>query len=165
MCIRDSLRAVGFKVDNEYYVNDAGRQMDILTVSIFFRYLTLSGEKLRFPDNGYQGKYIKDIAESVYEKYGDRWRKSSSEVYKDVCKDGQQGGDKESHIDELIVRSRQMLGEGYDTIFRIGIDNILDGIKTDLAAFGVNFEKWFLEHSLIDNGSVSYTHLTLPTKA
>ena len=145
--ISNLLRAVGFKVDNEYYVNDAGRQMDILTVSIFFRYLTLSGEKLRFPDNGYQGNYIKDIAESVFKKYGDRWRKSSSEVYKDVCKDSQQGGDKESHIDELIVRSRQLLGEGYEAIFRIGFDIILDGIKSDLAEFGVNFEKWFLEQS------------------
>ena len=82
--ISNLLRTVGFEVDNEYYVNDIGRQMDILTVSIFFRYLTLSGEKLRFPDNGYQGKYIKDIAESVFETYGERWRKSSSIVYKDV---------------------------------------------------------------------------------
>ena len=155
--ISNLLRTVGFEVDNEYYVNDIGRQMDILTASIFFRYLTLSGEKLRFPDNGYQGKYIKDIAASVFEKYGERWRKGASVVYKGVCKDGQQGGDKESHIDELIVKSRKLLGEGYEAIFRIGIESILSGIKSDLAEFGVNFEKWFLERSLIENGLAKIT--------
>ncbi len=62
--ISNLLREIGFEVDNEYYVNDAGRQMDILTVSIFFRYLEIIGEKLRFPDNAYQGDYIKIIAKS-----------------------------------------------------------------------------------------------------
>ena len=63
--VSNLLRTVGFKVDNEYYVNDAGRQMDILTVSIFLRYLELFGEKVRFPDNGYQGNYIKEIVGSI----------------------------------------------------------------------------------------------------
>ena len=73
--IANLLRVVGFEVDNEYYVNDAGRQMDILTVSIYLRYLSIFGDELRFPDNGYQGDYIKDIAKDVASEYGERWRK------------------------------------------------------------------------------------------
>ena len=150
--VSNLLRTVGFKVDNEYYVNDAGRQMDILTVSIFLRYLELFGEKVRFPDNGYQGNYIKDIVGSISERYGDTFQIESTLVFDGICKDGIDGGDKESHIDELIARSKNLLGADFKSIFEVGIESILNGIKEDLADFGVVFEKWFSEQSLIDNG-------------
>ena len=150
--VSNLLRTVGFKVDNEYYVNDAGRQMDILTVSIFLRYLELFGEKVRFPDNGYQGNYIKEIVGSISERYGDTFQIESTLVFDGICKDGIDGGDKESHIDELIARSKDLLGEDFKSIFEVGIASILNGIKEDLADFGVVFEKWFSEQSLIDNG-------------
>ena len=150
--VSNLLRTVGFKVDNEYYVNDAGRQMDILTVSIFLRYLELSGEKVRFPDNGYQGNYIKEIVGSISERYGDTFQIESTLVFDGICKDGIDGGDKESHIDELIARSKDLLGADFKSIFEVGIESILNGIKEDLADFGVVFEKWFSEQSLIDSG-------------
>ena len=150
--VSNLLRTVGFKVDNEYYVNDAGRQMDILTVSIFLRYLELFGEKVRFPDNGYQGNYIKEIVGSISERYGDTFQIESTLVFDGICKDGIDGGDKESHIDELIARSKNLLGADFKSIFEVGIESILNGIKEDLADFGVVFEKWFSEQSLIDNG-------------
>ena len=150
--VSNLLRTVGFKVDNEYYVNDAGRQMDILTVSIFLRYLELFGEKVRFPDNGYQGSYIKEIVGSISERYGDTFQIESTLVFDGICKDGLDGGDKESHIDELIARSKDLLGADFKSIFEVGIESILNGIKEDLADFGVVFEKWFSEQSLIDNG-------------
>ena len=150
--VSNLLRTVGFKVDNEYYVNDAGRQMDILTVSIFLRYLELFGEKVRFPDNGYQGNYIKEIVGSISERYGDTFQIESTLVFDGICKDGIDGGDKESHIDELIARSKDLLGGGFKSIFEVGIESILNGIKEDLADFGVVFDKWFSEQSLIDNG-------------
>jgi len=150
--VSNLLRTVGFKVDNEYYVNDAGRQMDILTVSIFLRYLELFGEKVRFPDNGYQGSYIKEIVGSIFERYGDTFQIESTLVFDGICKDGLDGGDKESHIDELIARSKDLLGADFKSIFEVGIESILNGIKEDLADFGVVFEKWFSEQSLIDNG-------------
>jgi len=150
--VSNLLRTVGFKVDNEYYVNDAGRQMDILTVSIFLRYLELSGEKVRFPDNGYQGSYIKDIVGRISERYGDTFQIESTLVFDGICKDGIDGGDKESHIDELIARSKNLLGVDFKSIFEVGIESILNGIKEDLADFGVVFEKWFSEQSLIDSG-------------
>ena len=159
--IANLLRAVGFEVDNEYYVNDAGRQMDILTVSIFLRYLSIFGQELRFPDNGYQGNYIKDIAKGVVAEYGERWRKSVDELFEGICKDESEGGDKEKHIDALIARSKQLLGEGYQAVFRVGIGSILGGIKDDLSEFGVSYQQWFSEQSLIDNGLAKSTTDTL----
>lgn len=150
--VSNLLRNIGFKVDNEYYVNDAGRQMDILTVSIFLRYLCLCGEQIRFPDNGYQGQYINDIADSIVVESGESFKQSADIVFENICKDGIEGGDKESHIDELIVRAKDLLGDNFQTIFQVGIESILGGIKDDLADFGVRFEKWFSEQSLIDSG-------------
>ncbi len=150
--VSNLLRNIGFKVDNEYYVNDAGRQMDILTVSIFLRYLSLCGEQIRFPDNGYQGQYINDIADSIVVESGESFKQSADIVFENICKDGNEGGDKESHIDELIARAKDLLGDNFQTIFQVGIDSILGGIKDDLADFGVRFEKWFSEQSLIDSG-------------
>ena len=159
--IANLLRVVGFEVDNEYYVNDAGRQMDILTVSIYLRYLSIFGDELRFPDNGYQGDYIKDIAKDVASEYGERWRKNADELFDGICKDAAEGGDKEEHIDALISRSKRLLGEGYLAIFRVGIDSILGGIKDDLAEFGVEYQQWFSEQSLVDNGLAKSTTDTL----
>jgi len=150
--VSNLLRNIGFKVDNEYYVNDAGRQMDILTVSIFLRYLSLCGEQIRFPDNGYQGQYINDIADSIVVESGESFKQSADIVFENICKDGIEGGDKESHIDELIARAKDLLGDNFQTIFQVGIESILGGIKDDLADFGVRFEKWFSEQSLIDSG-------------
>ena len=150
--VSNLLRNVGFKVDNEYYVNDAGRQMDILAVSIYLRYLSLCGEELRFPDNGYQGQYINDIAQVIYDKSGQEFHQKSELVFDNVSKDGLEGGDKEVHIDQLIEKSKSTLGDSFKAIFKVGIESILSGIKSDLAEFGVVFEKWFSEQSLIDSG-------------
>lgn len=150
--VSNLLRNAGFIVDNEYYVNDAGRQMDILTVSIYLRYLTICGESLRFPDNGYQGQYINDIAQVIYEASGQEFHLKSDLVFENVSKDGSEGGDKEIHIDQLIERAKSILGDRFKAVFTVGIESILGGIKNDLAEFGVIFEKWFSEQSLIDSG-------------
>ena len=150
--VSNLLRNAGFIVDNEYYVNDAGRQMDILTVSIYLRYLTICGESLRFPDNGYQGQYINDIAQVIYEASGQEFHLKSDLVFENVSKDGSEGGDKEIHIDQLIERVKSILGDRFKAVFKVGIESILGGIKNDLAEFGVIFEKWFSEQSLIDSG-------------
>jgi arginyl-tRNA synthetase len=78
-------------------------------------------------------------------------------VFENICKDGSEGGNKEQHIDELIEKTKTILGVDYKKIFHIGINSILDGIKDDLADFGVNYEKWFSEQSLIDNGLAKRT--------
>jgi len=63
--------AVGFDVDCEYYVNDDGRQMNILATSVWLRYLEISGIEFTFQVNGYKGDYIFDIANSIKSQHGD----------------------------------------------------------------------------------------------
>lgn len=135
------LRAVGFEVDNEYYVNDAGRQMDILATSVYLRYV----ETDKFPDNGYRGDYIVDIAKQVKDI-------DKLDIFDGVCKDGKDGGDKEQHIDDLIACAKSQLGDNYKQVFNLAIDNILAGIKMDLAKFSVEYQQWFSEQSLLDSG-------------
>jgi arginyl-tRNA synthetase len=150
------LQASGYQVQREYYVNDNGRQMDILAVSVWLRYLELCGEQLRFPENGYRGDYIYDIAREVRNDAGDKWRFKGHEVTDNLPPDEAGGGSRESHIDGLINRARKLLGnEGYRVFFEISVDNILTDIQKDLAGFGVNFDHWFSEKELEDTGAIA----------
>ena len=153
--VADLLAAVGFEVEREYYVNDAGRQMDILATSVWLRYLEQCGEALTFPGNGYRGEYVRNIAADLFTRYGDAFFKTSAQVFADVPADECDGGDKEKHIDGLIDRAKALLGSTqYQQVFQAGLDDILADIKDDLAEFGVSYQHWFSERSLMDDGSV-----------
>ncbi|HEY5019920.1 MAG TPA: arginine--tRNA ligase, partial [Steroidobacteraceae bacterium] len=88
------LRAVGFEVAREYYVNDAGRQMDILTLSSWLRYLEHCGESIEFPANGYRGEYLHAIAARLFERYGRELQRHSAVVFAQLPLDAP-AGDKE----------------------------------------------------------------------
>ncbi len=153
--VADLLAAVGFQVHREYYVNDAGRQMDILGTSVWLRYLELAGEELAFPVNGYKGDYIWDIAADLHREHGDDYRKASAEVFDGVAADEPAGGDKEAHIDGLIARAKALLGEtGYLLFFNKALEVILGDIRNDLEQFGVAYEEWYPERSLVSSGKV-----------
>ncbi len=153
--VADLLEAIGYRVHREYYVNDAGRQMDILAASVYLRYLELCGEKLTFPSNGYHGDYVWDIGASLHRKHGDALRHSAQEVFAGVPADEPDGGDKELHIDALVAHSKTLLGdEHYRELFDLGLDSILGNIRRDLEEFGVHYDEWFSERSLTGNGSV-----------
>ncbi len=139
--VSNLLRAVGFEVDNEYYVNDAGRQMDILATSVYLRFCEVS----IFPDNAYKGDYIIDIAKQLTNI-------KKHDIAQGVCKDEKNGGDKEKHIDGLIANCKEALGVDYKKVYKLAIDNILSGIKADLSEFGVDYQQWFSEQSLVDSG-------------
>ncbi len=116
--VANLLEAAGHRVQREYYVNDAGRQMDILVVSVWLRYHELGGINVRFPDNGYKGDYVIDIARGLRAKEGDRLRHSALEIGDGLPADETQGGDKEAHVDALIARAKQLLGEAdYRVVF------------------------------------------------
>ncbi len=152
------LRAAGFEVHREYYVNDAGRQMDILAVSVLLRYLERLGEDVRFPDNGYRGSYIRDIAERLQQDAGERYRIAAPALAEDLPPDPTDGGDKEQHIDALVRNARRLLGEdGYRAVLQAALDGILADIRDDLAGFGVEYERWFSERSLTEDGAVERT--------
>ncbi|WP_303908850.1 arginine--tRNA ligase [Thiohalomonas denitrificans] len=153
--VADLLAAAGFEVHREYYVNDAGRQMDILGASVWLRYLELCGEELVFPSNGYRGDYIWDIAASIHRDHGDAFRHSAAAVFEGVAADEPVGGDKEAHIDGLVGKARTLLGEeSYRIIFDTALDAILGDIRRDLEEFGVAYEKWFSERTLVESGKV-----------
>jgi len=153
--VADLLDAVGYRVHREYYVNDAGRQMDILATSVYLRYLELCGETLSFPSNGYKGDYVWDIGASLHRKYADSLRHSAAELFDGIPADEADGGDKEVHIDALIARAKALLGEThYQEAFDLGLHSILDNIRRDLEEFGVRYDEWFSERSLTGNGSV-----------
>jgi arginyl-tRNA synthetase len=149
------LEKCGYQVQKEYYVNDNGRQMDILATSIWLRYIELCGIPVVFPDNGYQGEYIFDIARKVRKKYGDKFIFQSREVYEGVPPDEKDDGNKESHIDGLIVNAKNLLGmDNYEKVFKIGLKSILTGIKKDLEKFNVSYDEWFSEKQLHNGDTI-----------
>ncbi|RFF32996.1 arginine--tRNA ligase [Wenzhouxiangella sediminis] len=149
------LQAAGHRVHREYYVNDHGRQMDILAVSVWLRYLELSGEKVGFPANGYRGDYIYDIAREVRKRHGDDLRHAGMKVSEGLPADGPDG-DSEKHVDALIARARELLGEnGYEACFQAALETMVEDIREDLSAFGVEFERWFSERELESSGALA----------
>jgi len=149
------LQAAGHTVTREYYVNDHGRQMDILATSVWIRYLELCGESPRFPQNGYRGDYIYDIARTVRSRHGDALRHPWRVLSDGLAPDEDQGGDRETHIDGLIEKARELLGQdGYRACFDIALETMLGEIREDLEQFGVVFDRWFSERELDESGAL-----------
>ena len=150
--VGDLLEAAGFPVYREYYVNDAGRQMDILGVSVWLRWLESRETKLSFPSAGYRGDYIRDIAAEI--TVDASAAVGADTLFEDVPADEPEG-DKEAHIEALIDKARQLLGEeGFDAIRRQALEAIRADIEDDLAGFGVHFDRWYSEHSLIEDDRI-----------
>ncbi|OGT42045.1 MAG: arginine--tRNA ligase [Gammaproteobacteria bacterium RIFCSPHIGHO2_12_FULL_37_34] len=152
--IANLLQAVGFEVYREYYINDAGRQMDILTTSIWLRYLSLCGETITFPTNGYRGDYVIEIAQGLYQQYPSQFHLSLHTVFDHLPPDEPEGGDKEIYIDAMILRAKTLLGAHYEIIFDVGLKNILTDMREDLAEFGVEFDHWFSERAFVKTHAV-----------
>ncbi len=148
------LRATGYDVECEYYVNDAGRQMDILGTSVWLRYLELAGETVVFPSNGYQGDYVWDIAATLHREHGDGYCIDAQEVFAGVSDDAPKG-DKEKHIDDLITNAKNLLGpKKYRFVFDLALNTLVDVIRRDLQLFGVEFNEWFSERQLTEQHMV-----------
>ena len=153
--VANLLDASGFEVHREYYVNDAGRQMDILAASVWLRYLEECGESLVFPSNGYRGEYVRTVAWELHKRAGAQYRRPVDEVFSGLPPDEPRGGDKEAYIDALVEKAKALLGpEGYRAVFDAGLDSILDDIHQDLEEFGVSYDEWFSERTLAESGAV-----------
>ena len=161
MSIANLLEALGYQVQREYYVNDAGRQMDILATSTLLRYLALFDAPVVFPVNGYQGDYVTQIAKTIKKQHGDAYAIDWQALRQDVPDDAVFGiaangdkqlvsGDKEAHLDGLITNAKALLGEGYAVFHDAALNSILTDIKDDLADFSVRYDAWFSEKSLQD---------------
>ncbi len=148
------LNMAGYKVTREYYVNDAGRQMDILALSTWLRYLQVAGQKTAFPANAYQGNYVRDMARAIFQQHGARYLHSTELIYRDVPA---VDIDPEAHLDALIRNAKQILGPDYDYIHDYALTEQLDDCKNDLLEFGVEFDVWYSEKSLFDASLVAST--------
>ena len=148
------LEVTGHDVYREYYINDAGRQIDILAVSVYLRYLELCGEGVTFPSNGYKADYILPVARALRAARGDSLRRPGADVMRGAPPDAP-AGDKDKHIDGLIENSRRLLGAAeFDSIVLFGRDAMLADIRNDLDEFRVTFDQWYSERELNKSGAV-----------
>ena len=122
------LEAVGYRGAREYYINDAGRQMEILAVSTWLRYLERCGERFAFPANGYRGDYIVAIARAAAcRRRRARFDTTPTKYSADLPPDEPQGGDKDVYIDALIVRARTLLGDaGFRRVLNLALERHLE---------------------------------------
>jgi len=148
------LEATGHDLYREYYINDAGRQIDILAVSVYLRYLELAGESVTFPSNGYKADYILPVAQALHVSRGDALKRPGADLVRGAPPDAP-AGDKDKHIDGLIENSRRLLGaQEFDAIVLFARDAMLADIRSDLDEFRVHFDMWYSERDLNRSGAV-----------
>ncbi len=152
------LAYAGYDVQREYYVNDAGRQMDILALSTWLRYLELCNEFVPFPGNAYQGGYVKVMAEGIYALHAERYRRPAAEILEGAPDRGEAP---EEHLDHLIACAKRLLGDDYAYIHSYALNEQLGDGSNDLTEFGVHFDQWFSEKSLHDSGLIDRSVATL----
>jgi arginyl-tRNA synthetase len=150
------LTAVGYAVEREYYINDAGRQMDILAVSTWVRYLEDLGEQLPFPENGYRGDYVRPLAQKLKADVGQGLHRPAAAVLAGLPADAP-AGDKEAYIDALIARCRELIGvDGFRHVLNLSLQEMLADIRADLGEFGVHFDHWISERAVADSGAIDH---------
>jgi len=146
------LEAAGYPVHREYYVNDAGRQMDILGMSVWLRILENDGIAVPFPTAGYRGDYIRDIATTI--NTDDLAAVDADDLLNGLPADEPEG-DKEAYVEALIGKGKALLGEnGFDRVRQQSLDSIRDDIEDDLAEFGVTFDRWYSEQELTKGDAI-----------
>lgn len=159
------LDAVGFKTYREYYINDVGHQVDILIISIWLRYLALCGEKINFPRNAYQGDYVIGIARAIYEQHRLHFHEDIQPIFADLPIEGVEDEESDLYMDKLIARVKTKLGDKYQAVFNLGLENILADIREDLAEFHIHFDNWFSERQFIATDAVDKLLETLKESA
>ena len=156
------LAFAGWDVTREYYVNDAGRQMDILALSGWLRYLERCGENIPFPPNAYQGEYVRDMAAAMQTAHGNKFVRPAATVLQgtpglpDAARaDDEAKAQREAHLDALIASGKRLLGKDWDYVHAHVLTEQLADCRSDLEEFGVNYDVWFSEKSLFDTGLVA----------
>ena len=151
-CLANVLAATGHEVTREFYINDAGRQMDILAASVWLRYLELRGTAVAFPADGYRGDYVRDIARALVAANGELGARFQHAFPTAAPAEGE---DADAALDALIARAKATLGENWRVLHQFALDAMLADQRDDLARFGVTYDRWFSEQSLHDGGADS----------
>ena len=137
------LEFAGARVTREFYVNDAGRQMDILALSVWLRYLQMRNMDVPFPEEGYRGDYVRDIAARLANE-----NLAGKADFSGVLPDA------DAEIDRLIDLAKTTLGDGWKRVHRFALEAMLADQREDLAAFRVSFDHWSSEQALHDKGLI-----------
>ena len=160
--LSDLLAFAGWDVTREYYVNDAGRQMDILAISTWIRYLDQHGVTIDYPPNAYQGDYVREMARQLTNAHGDKYVRNKLVVLEGTpgLPDASRADDeaktqRELHLDALIANGKKLLGEDWPYVHQHALSEQLADGRDDLDGFGVDFQNWFSENSLFDTGLVA----------
>ena len=151
------LRYVGNSVDCEYYVNNAGRQMDILALSVYWRYAELMGDSWKLPKGIYQGDYVIEVAKNLKDLIANALYyplNSFIPEAKDFSEAEINQGLRDAWIDSAIFALKEKLGADYKRVFNAGLSSQLNDIEDDLKEFGVSYQRWFLEDSLFEGGDI-----------
>ncbi len=157
------LDACGYQVHREYYVNDAGRQMNLLAISVWLRYLQLYDKRFKLPPKAYEGNYVIDIAENLKKIHGSMFQRHFDELQTALSHENNTD-DADKLLDAYVRVTRKLLGhDNYKLIFSAGMETILADIKDDLAEFGVNYQDWFRE-SLLTEKKLIQTGIELLTE-
>jgi arginyl-tRNA synthetase len=156
------LAFAGWDVTREYYVNDAGRQMDILGLSTWLRYLEQHGVSVPFPPNAYRGGYVRDMAQQMTAAHGAKYVRPTADVVagtpglpEAARADDEAKQQRELHLDALIARAKELLGTDWAYVHQHALSEQLADCRDDLEEFGVHFDVWFSEKALYDTGLVA----------
>ena len=156
------LTFAGWDVTREYYVNDAGRQMDILGLSTWLRYLEQNGIDVPFLPNAYQGDYVRDMAKQMSAAHGQKYVRPAAAVLADTpgLPDASRADDeakrqRDQHLDALIANAKELLGPDWAYVHQHALSEQLADCRDDLEEFGVHFDVWFSEKALFDTGLVA----------
>jgi arginyl-tRNA synthetase len=156
------LTFAGWDVTREYYVNDAGRQMDILGLSTWLRYLEQNGVDVPFLPNAYQGDYVRDMAKQMTAAHGQKYVRPAAAVLANTpgLPDASRADDeakrqRDHHLDALIANAKELLGADWTYVHQHALSEQLADGRDDLEEFGVHFDVWFSEQALFDTGLVA----------
>ena len=144
------LKKAGHLVETEYYINDAGRQIDILALSVLIEGVNLSGGKITPPKACYQGQYIKGIAKSINKKQLVSINNLS------LTKIGTKDLDEDEEIDVLVSTAKDSMGvDAFEKVTEVVCQHVLQTIKKDLSDFGVEYDHWFSEKNMIKASKIN----------
>ena len=156
------LTFAGWDVTREYYVNDAGRQMDILGLSTWLRYLEQNGIDVPFLPNAYQGDYVRDMAKQMSAAHGQKYVRPAAAVLANTPglpeasrADDEAKRQRDQHLDALIANAKELLGPDWAYVHQHALSEQLADCRDDLEEFGVHFDVWFSEKALFDTGLVA----------
>ena len=156
------LTFAGWDVTREYYVNDAGRQMDILGLSTWLRYLEQNSIDIPFLPNAYQGDYVRDMAAQMAIAHDRKFVRKAEDVLAGAPglpeasrADDEAKRQRDQHLDALIANAKELLGADWAYVHQHALSEQLADCRDDLEEFGVHFDVWFSEKALFDTGLVA----------